>query len=733
MKIKRKKIIRCFILIVLVFFFNYKISFGAENHEIKALKIYRKIEVNGFLDEPSWKKAQLTNEFTQREPQEGQPGTEQTEVRILYDDSHLYIGLVCLDSQPDKIVANEMRRDVDLQNNDYFQIMIDSFHDHRNAFYFIINPLGARRDALIRDDGNNVNWNWDGIWIARAKRTNQGWTAEIAIPFYTLRFGKNQIQTWGINFGRHLARKREESYWSPILRAYGWYGQYKVSVCGHLVGLNNLSQGKSLHLMPYAMGGGVQEDEDDSFGRSGDLGLDLKYQLTSNLALDVTINTDFAQVEADQEQFNLTRFSLFFPEKRGFFLEGADIFRFGERYQEREPPSTLFFFSRTVGLSEDEEEIPIIGGARITGKAGKYSLGILNIFTEGITYDIDGEQVSISKASSSVFRLKRDILQKSTIGVMLLSKDVIDGSYYNRGAGLDFDLSFGTSLKMGGFLAKTFTPGLENKDWAANFDFNWESDFLLGFASYTDIGENFNAELGFISRTDIRKYRLNLGIGPRPNILNLRQIFLFDDFAYIENHSGQLESRNNLIGLFSLFQNGSNFVLAYIQNYEHLTEDFEIRENVFIPIGTYKFNSFFGWYESDKTKHIALKTEVNYGEFYSGHLLGISAQGFLKLSKNFNLEFVYVRNQFDLPIERGKFTVNIAATRIIYSFTPDLYAKAFLQWNDDEELFITNFLIRWIYKPGANIYFIYNDTRKLGAEGYIQDRALMFKVSFLFN
>jgi len=733
MKIKKKKIIRFFTLTTFVFFLNFLFILGAEYHQIQALRIYQAIEVNGQLDEPFWKEAQFTNEFTQREPDEGQPSTEQTEVRILYDDENLYIGLFCFDSQPDEIVANEMRRDADLRNNDYFQIMIDSFHDHRNAFYFLINPLGARRDAQIRDDGSNINWDWDGIWIARVKRTDKGWTAEIAIPFYTLRFSKSQVQTWGINFGRHIARKREESYWTPILRDYGWFGQYKVSVCGHLVGLNNLSQGKRVHLMPYIIGGGVQEDEDDSFSRSGDIGIDLKYRLTSNLTLDVTVNTDFAQVEADQEQFNLTRFSLFFPEKRGFFLEGADIFRFGERYRELEPPSTLLFFSRTIGLSEDSEEIPIIGGVRITGKTGKYSLGILNILTNSISYESDEEQVYIGKANSSVFRVKRDIFQKSTIGVMLLSKDLIDGSYYNRGAGFDFNLSFGTSLKMGGFVAKTFTPDLEGKDWAANLDFIWESDFFIADASYTDIGENFNAELGFVTRTDIRKYRCNLGIGPRPNILNIRQIFFFDNFAYIENHSGQLESRNNLIGIFNLFQNGGNLVLAYMQNYEYLSEDFEIRENVFILPGAYKFDMFFGWFESDKTKNIAFKTEVNLGEFYNGHLFRVNANGFLKLSKNFNLEFIYNRNQFDLPVEGGKFTTNIAATRIIYSFTPDLFAKAFLQWNDDEELFITNFLIRWIYKPGADVYLIYNETRKLGAEGYIQDRALMFKVSFLFN
>ena len=698
-----------------------------------ALKTSDQITVNGNLDEPAWMKTQVVSELTQREPSEGEPASEMTEIRILYDDNNLYIGLICFDSQPNKIVANEMRRDVDLKDNDYFEIIIDTFHDHRNAFYFVINPFGARRDALIRDEGSNINWNWDGIWMAKVRRTGQGWTAEIAIPFYTLSFRKGNNQTWGINFGRHIARKREESYWAPILREYGWFGKYKVSICGHLTGLDNLSQKKKLQHMPFIIGGGVQEEEGDPFDRSGDLGYDLKYRLTSNITADLTVNTDFAQVEADQEQFNLTRFSLFFPEKRGFFLEGADIFRFGERYRAMEPPSTLFFFSRTIGLSEDGREIPVIGGVRITGKAGKYDIGFLNILTDRTSYEEDDEQVNIRKANYAVFRIKRDFLEKSTVGVMFLSKDLFGSSYYNRGAGFDFNLAFGPSLKMGGFAAKTFTTDLKGKDWAANLDFIWEGDFLVADVSYTDIGENFNTELGFITRTDIRKFKCNLAIGPRPNILNIRQTFLFNNLAYIENHSGQLESRNIMTGMFNFFQNGSFFLVGYSQSYEYLTEDFEIREDVFIPVGGHKFNQFIGWFESDKSKKIAFHTELYLGQFYNGNLYRVKTSGFFKISKNLNMEFIYDRNQFDLPVDGGKFTTNIVASRIIYSFTPDLYTKAFLQWNDDEELFISNFLVRWIYKPGANIYLIYNETRKLGSGGYIQDRALMLKVSFLFN
>jgi len=732
-KIKRRKIVYFFISLSNFLFFSSVYGLDSSPRQSIALKTRDPVYVDGYLDEYSWKRAPLITNFIQREPKEGEPATEPTEIRILYDDDYLYIGAFCSDSQPDKLVANEMRRDALLEDNDYLEIFIDASHDHRNAFYFAVNPLGARRDGLIRDEGGNLNWDWDGIWIAKVKRLKRGWSAEIAIPFYTLRFKKGQNQSWGINFGRHIVRKREESFWAPVLRDFGWLGKYKVSFFGHLAGLKNLNPGERVQLMPYFIGGGIQDEGESSLRSSSDFGLDLKYRLTSNLTSDITINTDFAQVEADQEQFNLTRFDLFFPEKRGFFLEGADIFRLGERYREDEPPSTLFFFSRSIGLSEEGREIPLIGGLRISGKAGSYDLGILDILTERTSYIEDEEEVKIERTNFSVFRLKRDLLRKSTAGIMFLSKDSLDSSDYNRGAGLDFNLAFGQSLQMGGFAAKTFSPDLRGKDWAANMDIVYENDFWLGEMSYTDIGENFNAEIGFIPRTDIRKVRANFGIGPRPSIFNIRQTFLFNNLTYIENHAGRVESRSIISGIFNLFQNGSQLFLGYIQNYEYLDEDFEIRENVFIPVGSYTFNNYFAFFESDKSKSIALHNELSYGQFYNGCLFKITANGILKLSRNLNLEFIYDRNQFHLPVEGGQFTTNIAASRIIYSFTPDLFVKAYLQWNDDEDLFIGNFLIRWIYKPGANVYFIYNETRKLGQAGYLQDRAVMLKASFFFN
>jgi hypothetical protein len=406
-----------------------------DKYQANAVRTGGAVNVDGRLDEADWKIAPAAGDFIQTEPEEGRPATEATEVRVLFDDRNIYFGVICRDSRPDRIVANEMRRDAELQNNDFFEITLDTYNDHRNAFYFSVNPLGAQRDGLIRDEGANINREWDGIWVVRTQRTGEGWTAEIAIPFRTLRFNKDVDQTWGVNFGRSVARKREESYWTPILRNYGFMGKMKMSFFGHLTGLSGLKQGQRVQIAPYVIGGGNKEEAGAPFRGKGEAGLDLKYRLTSNVTADLTVNTDFAQVEADQEQFNLTPYSLFFPEKREFFLEGADIFRFGERSQEHEMPSTLLFFSRSVGLSEDGKEVPVLGGVKVTGKAGRYDLGVLDILTSRTSYlNDDDERVDIERANSSVFRIKRDIFEKSSVGFIGLSKDLLDGGEHNRRA-----------------------------------------------------------------------------------------------------------------------------------------------------------------------------------------------------------------------------------------------------------------------------------------------------------
>ena len=376
----------------------------------------------------------------------------------------------------------------------------------------------------------------------------------------------------------------------------------------------------------------------------------------------------------------------------------------------------------------------MLGGARVTGKAGRYDIGVLDILSGRTSYvNDDGESVDIGRANASVFRIKRDIFEKSSVGIIGLSRDPLGAGAPNRAAGLDFNLAFGPGFKTDGFLARTFTPGLKGDDWAGAVNSSYADDFWDFGLSYTDIGENFNSELGFVPRTDIRKVRLNTGIGPRPRFLGLRQSFIMNNLTYIEDHAGRLLGRDVFSGVWNTFQDGSHLFLGLARSFERLEEDFEIRDGVVIPIGGYAFNSFSATYNSDRSRDVALGADVRFGEFYNGRLASVGAESFLKISRNFNMELQVSRNRFDLPVPGGRFATTIAGGRFIYSFTPNLYAKAFLQWNDSEDLFKSNILVRWIYRPGANIYFIYNETRNLVGGVPVEDRTIMLKASFLFD
>jgi hypothetical protein len=357
----------------------------------------------------------------------------------------------------------------------------------------------------------------------------------------------------------------------------------------------------------------------------------------------------------------------------------------------------------------------------------------MNIVTDRLYSGNNPGELEVGRANQAIVRIRRDFLKKSNFGVMYLDKYDFDSSHSNRVAAFDFNLAFGQSFQSSGFIAKSATPGHTGQDSSVYADCFYNDQFWYLDVSYTDIGSNFKSEMGFIPRTDIRKFKGNLGLGPRPRFFNIRQIFLFNQITYIENHAGRLDSRVNLTGAFTLFQNGSQLFLGLTQNYEFLDEDFEIKEDVFIPPGGYDFNLGVAFFQSDKSKRLALRAETNAGQFYHGRLLRMNFTGYLKLNRHMNLEFLYDRNHFDLPVEGGKFYTNIAAGRFIYSFSPDLFAKAYLQWNSTEDLFRADFLVRWIYKPGANIFLIYNETRKIGNGSQVQDRALMLKITFLFN
>jgi len=695
-----------------------------------------RIRIDGKLDESAWQDAAVLDRFIQREPHAGQPSSERTEVRILSDEHNLYIGFRCWDSDVRDVVANEMRRDITLLNNDCVEIFLDTYHDHRTAFYFSTNPLGAQRDGIITANlsDEEQNWDWNGVWDNSSSLDSAGWTAEIAIPFQTLRFRSGEKTIWGINLARVIPRKREEAYWSPISRDFGWTGKYRVDVYGHLVGLGNLKQPGDFELKPFALAGTQRDyEEGGPLERKLTGGLDAKVHLTPNLTADLSWNTDFAQVEADQEQTNLTRFELFYPEKRDFFLEGAAIFRFGERFTIPFLPASVLFFSRRIGLSEDNTMIPLLGGIKVTGKAGDLNLGLLNMTAARSNYtNDDGEFKSVPRTNFSVLRLRQDILTNSSIGMIALNKQSLDDQGFNRNVGLDATIYLTPNTQVSGYVAKTSTPSMRGRDLAAYGDFYYNDDFWTLIASQNTVQDNFNPEMGFFPRTGIRKSEFSVGVSPRPKIFNIRQLALFNDFFYITDQRGELESRWNYTGFYSQFQDGSWWFAILSTNYEWLTEDFEIHDGVNILPGVYRFTNLISQYQSDMSKPLSGLLSLNAGDFYDGTLYGYGLGANIKLGARLTLNLQYTHN--DVKLSAGQFTTTIVSARILYTFSPKLFAKAFIQWNSDNNAVSGNFLVSFIHTPGSDLFLVYNEEVSTGAHQLrTNNRTLMLKFTYLFN
>jgi hypothetical protein len=513
----------------------------------------------------------------------------------------------------------------------------------------------------------------------------------------------------------------------------GWFGKYRVSSYGHLTGLRALPQPGRLQFKPFTLSGVQREfDEHLPYEEKLDLGFDAKYRLTTNLTTDISFNTDFAQVEADQEQANLTRFELFFPEKRDFFLEGAGIFRFGERAFSPLFPASVLFFSRRIGLSEDNEPVSLYGGVRITGKTAGFNVGMLNMTAKRTSYiNDDDEPVTVPKTNFSVLRIQKDILRNSSIGFMGLNQESLDDEDYDRAVGVDANIFLSNNAQVGGFLATTSSPDYSGRNFAAYGDFLYIDDFKTILLTQNTIGDNFEPEMGFLPRTGIRKTEVNVGISPRPGILDIRQIFFFNDFYYITNQQSRLETRTNFSGFHSLFNSGAALFGIFIQNYEWLDEDFEIHDDVNILPGIYQYNNFFGEFQSDQSKPISGRLGLNAGDFYDGdivsYVLGANLKFGSKLTMSFDL------NYNDVNVTAGSFRTTIIGTRILYTFSPKLFAKAFVQWNSDTNDIIGNFLVNFIHTPGSDLFFVYNE--ELNNEGSLNtdNRTALLKFTYLFN
>ena len=703
---------------------------------MSAQRISDEIKIDGVLDEPIWQNVEPIRQLYQIQPDQGDPATEQSEIRILYDDKKLYFGFVFFDSEMDKIVANDMRRDSSgLRSNDYGFLLLDTYNDRRNAVFFRFTPVGGMEDTAVSNSGGSLNTSWDIVWECRCRINADNWTAEIAIPFSQLRFEQSGVMNWGLNFGREIARKREIAAWNEAPKTYGGLAKYRTAYFGTLEGLEGISPSRHLELLPYLLPGanytsGVERSEggldlDVKYGEvqihRGDAfaflkgGLDIKYGVTPNLTADLTFNTDFAQVEADQEQVNLTRFSLFFPEQRPFFLEGASIFDVGiPRPSFRRPPPLLLFYSRRIGLAK-EHAIPIFGGGKMTGKIGPYGIGVLNVLTNKFKDDefqIGQPPVDEPRTNYSVIRVNRDILEGSTVGGIFINKQ--DADAYNRTAGLDFSYRPTREISIQGLGARTFEADILGNRNAFFFGGDWRSNLFRLDASYTDIGEDFNPEVGFVQRTGIRRFRGGGNYTPWPGKFGIREIQIGPEIDLVLSHENELETQEITFDTQFEFETGEDIGFEVKNTTEHLDVGFDLQGEE-IPADAYNFTSFQISMRTSSSRMISARMQVEFGEFYSGTRRGFSVSATARPSARLSIEPSIEFNRITLP--DAEFDANAFGGRVSYSFSTILFTKLFTQWSTDTDVLSANFLVNYIYRPGSDFYLVFDqnyDTRDGG-------------------
>ena len=688
---------------------------------MSAHRTSEEIKVDGVFDESVWQSVEPIRQLYQIQPDQGEPATEASEVRILYDDKKLYFGFIFYDEM-DKIVANDMRRDSPgLRSNDYGFLLLDTYNDRRNAVFFRFTPVGGMEDTAVSNSGGSLNTSWDIVWECRCRINKDHWTAEIAIPFSQLRFERSEVMNWGLNFGREIARKQEIDAWNEAPKTYGGLAKYRTAYFGTLEGLEGITPSRHLELLPYVLPGASYGSSVEETEGVFEAGMDFKYGVTPNLTADLTVNTDFAQVEADQEQVNLTRFSLFFPEQRPFFLEGASIFDVGiPRPSFRRPPPLLLFYSRRIGLAGGRA-IPILGGGKMTGKIGPYGIGILNVFTDKYEKDESGispENIfSEPRTNYSVARVNRDILKGSTVGGILINKQ--DADAYNRTAGLDFSYRPTREINIQGLFSRTFEDFEVDVDRNSNAFFiggDWRTNLFRLDASYTDIGEDFNPEVGYIQRRDVRRFRGDASYTPWPDKFGIREIQIGPEVDIVLTQANELETQEITFDTEFEFKTGDDIGFQVKNTIENLDVGFNLQGQE-IPEGDYNFTSFQVSGRTSSSRMIAAQVEVEFGEFYSGTRRGFLIDAIARPTARLSIEPFIEFNRITLLGE--EFDANAFGGRVGYSFSTILFAKLFSQWSTDRDILSANVLVNYIYRPGSDIYFVFDqsyDTRDGGVK-----------------
>jgi len=702
---------------------------------VRAVRLAEPLVLDGLLTDPVYSQVRAISDFVQQEPHEGQPATERTELWIFFDDTTLYLAVRCHDSEPERIIANEMRRDGNIFQNDNVQFAIDTFYDRRSGFSFQTNALGALRDQEIGDE-RTTNTDWNTVWDVKATRTDEGWSAEFAIPFKSLRYRASGAQVWGINMQRQVRWKNERSYLSGVPASYGGRGINKLSSAATLVGLAVPPSGRNLEIKPYAISAVTTNRLASpvvSNDPSGDVGVDLKYGLTRGLTADFTYNTDFAQVEEDEQQVNLTRFSLFFPEKRDFFLEGQGIFQFGPSRETTfsGAATTLLpvvFFSRQIGLSRGQK-VPILAGGRVTGRQGRYAIGALNIQTE------EASAVDAAATNFSVVRLRRDFLRRSAIGFIGTHRSPrVAGQQSNQVAGVDAALAFYENVTINSYYARSATPGRQGDDSSYLGQFQYGGDKYGVNVEHLAVGDAFNPEIGFLRREAFRRSYAQGRISPRPRSSTwLRKYSIEGSLDYIADPHGRLETRERQASWRFEFNNGAFWWSDFTRSYELIKRPFEIAKGVVIRPGEYRFQ----WVQTTLFVPpqwlFTGRVNASTGAFYGGTRSEVGYDGRVEVTSQLAVEPRVSVNWVDLPV--GRFATRLFGSRVTYTATTRAALSALIQYNSSNSTLSSNIRFRWEYRPGSDLFVVYSDGHEIVSPrpAMLQSRAFVVKMTRLFR
>ena len=705
---------------------------------VRATRITTPLVIDGQLDESVYAAVTPITEYVQQDPHQGAPVSERTESWVLYDDRNIYVVCRCLDEHPERMVANEMRRDsTNLRQNDNFAVELDTFHDKRNGFLFYVTPVGGMWDSMTADERSN-NGDWNTVWEAKAKRTADGWIAEIAIPFKSLRYTPGREQVWGINLRRGIRYKNEYAYISPVRPQWGVGAIFHVSAAATLVGLEAPPSGKNLEIKPAT----INRLTTDRLAVpavtnrvKADLALDVKYGLTKSLTADLTYNTDFAQVEADEVQVNLTRFSLQFPEKRDFFLEGQGMFQFGAITSSGNSSgggssdAPTIFYSRRIGLANGVV-IPIIGGGRLSGKAGKWSLGALNIASKADT------TAKVPLTDFTVLRARRDVLGRSTLGVMVANRSQsVVASGANTLVGVDGNFSFFQNVYLSGYVAATSTPTRDAEQASYRGNFGYGSDRYGFSVDRMVVDRNFNPEIGFVPRQNVRRTFASARFSPRPRRNRIvRRVSYEGGYNYETDNTNRLESREVRGDYRVELQNSDVLTVEATRNYELLRKPLALASNVGVPAGSYGFSHLRTSMSLGQQHRLSGVAAFDTGQFYDG----------TKQTASLNARYGFTRQLGVEPnvslnwVERAGTSALIRATgaRATFTVTPRMFVSALVQYSSSGHALSTNFRFRWEYQPGSELFVVYTDGRDTAAARgapTLQNRGIVIKANRLFR